>query len=154
MEPRWRTRPVHETEERRTCCGIDLGQGRLGVVLYPSSLAAENAGPSYHARMLRLSPWRFAQAAGCMTWTHEGRQVLPSRLAEEALSHGMPAPHHPNCANALSERYTSIDGDGLKPSIYILWDDSAPSSLFMTPTFNPTPSALASLLNLRFFIGT
>jgi hypothetical protein len=116
------------------------------VVLYTSSLAAENTGPSHHAGMLRLPPWRFAQAAGCMTWTHEERQVLPSGLAEEALSQGMPAPHHPNCGNALSERHTSIGGDGLKPPVDLPWDDSPPSSLSMTPTFNPAPSVLGSLL--------
>jgi hypothetical protein len=116
------------------------------IVLYTSSLAAENTGLSHYAGMLRLLPWRFAQAAGCMTWTHEERQVLPSRLAEEALLQGMSAPHHPNCDNALSERHTSIGGDGLKPPVYLPWDDTAPSSLSMTPTFNPAPSALVSLL--------
>jgi hypothetical protein len=60
-----------------------------------------------------------------MTWTHKEWQVLPSGLAEEALSQVMPAPHHPNCDNALPERHTSIGGGGLKPPIY-LWDDAAP----------------------------
>jgi hypothetical protein len=64
----------------------------------------------------------------------------------DAMLQGMPAPHHPNCGNALSERHTSIGGDGLKPPVYLPWGDSAPGSLSMTPTFNPAPSALASLL--------
>jgi hypothetical protein len=69
-----------------------------------------------------------------MTWTHEERQVLPSRLAEEALSQGMPAPHHPNCGNALSEIHTGIDGDGLS---------------LQSTTFGTTPPLAPCLLHQR-----
>jgi hypothetical protein len=72
------------------CRGVDLDQDRLVVVLYTSSLAAEYTGPSHRAGMLRLPPWRYTQAAGSMTWTHEERQVLPSGLAEEALHMSCP----------------------------------------------------------------
>jgi len=126
MEPRWWARPVHETEERRACPGIGLDLDGLMVALYTSPLSAENTGPSHHAGMLKPPPWQLAQAAGCMTWTHDERKVLPSRLSEEALPQGMHAPHHLNCGNVLSKVHTSVDGDDLKPAIYLLWDDSVP----------------------------
>jgi hypothetical protein len=78
-----------------------------------------------------------------MTWTHKEWQVLPSGLAEEALSQGMPAPHHPNCDNALPERHTSIGGGGPSTSGMT----PPPSFLFMPPTFDPAPFALIPLLS-------